>query len=170
MNYIGQIYICFGLLLLFVSACSYNKYDRSTASNNPAIEFYQQRAFKSQAGSVYNLVITPDGKTIISCGGDRQIKIWDLNTGTLQKTIETEDPTASQLFSINSLAIGRHRQFLVTGSGNSNTKIWNLTSAKLEQSITSSTSPVFALTLSLDDKILAIARQDGSIEIWRSLP
>jgi WD40 repeat protein len=337
-NYIGQRYIYLVLLLLFTSACSYIKYDGFTSNSQPAIGFYKQRAFKAHAGSVYDLVITTDGKTIISCGSDRQIKlwelatgkllktfnghsesvnqlaigldnkilasgswdktikiwdlergtvkhsltgheqeinsliidseaktlisggydgkikfwdlntgklqqtinahyswvnalvvtsngktlisggsegkikfwdlstknlqkeiedryrslrelaissdnsfiasaynagndvkIWDLNTGTLQKTIETEDSAASQLFSINGLAISRNRQFLVTGSGNSKTKIWNLASATQEQNITSSTSPVFALTLSFDDKILAIGRQDGSIEIWRLL-
>ncbi|VXD14002.1 serine/threonine-protein kinase [Planktothrix paucivesiculata] len=36
---------------------------------------------------IYGVAITPDGKNIVSCSEDQTIKIWNLETGELEKTL-----------------------------------------------------------------------------------
>jgi WD40 repeat protein len=49
------------------------------------------------SGMIHALSISPDGKTLASFAGDKIIKLWDLNTGKTFLTINTENPSVSNI-------------------------------------------------------------------------
>src|SRR5262245_40833204 len=45
------------------------------------------RTLKGHQGSVLGVAFSPDGKTLASCSRDKTIKLWDTQTGNLQRTL-----------------------------------------------------------------------------------
>src|SRR5439155_27191820 len=45
------------------------------------------REFPVHGGGVYALTLTPDGRTLISAGKDSSIRLWELATGTLRRSL-----------------------------------------------------------------------------------
>ena len=78
---------------------------------------------------VKSVLITPDGKNIISGSYDQTIKIWDVKTGKLLKTFTGHSDD------INSLALSKDGKILVSSSGDKTIKIWDLTTGKNVQTI-----------------------------------
>ena len=74
--------------------------------------------------SAITLAIAPNGQTIVSGSDDQTIKLWDLKTGKLLRTL-TEHTGG-----IRTLAIDPHCQYLVSGSEDKTIKIWHLESGE----------------------------------------
>ena len=71
------------------------------------------------------VIITPDGKKIISGGTDKLIKIWDFTTGKLTQTFP------GHTGKILSLAISRNGKYIVSGSSDGKIKLWELSTGNL---------------------------------------
>ncbi len=77
---------------------------------------------------VTELVVTPNGKTIISGSDDNTIKLWDIETGECLKTLKGHSGR------IHSLAITLDGKQIISGSL-METKIWDLQSGKCLKNI-----------------------------------
>lgn len=75
--------------------------------------------FRGHAGAVNALVIAPDGRTLISGGDDKTIKIWQL--GTMQFLREL--PKGQK--PVTKLALSSDGQTLLSGSEGGAVKIWH---------------------------------------------
>ncbi|NEU72891.1 WD40 repeat domain-containing protein [Hassallia byssoidea VB512170] len=110
---------------------------------------------------VTSVVISPDNETLVSGCADKTIKVWNLNTGKLIRTL-TED-----LGEISSVAISSDGHFLAVGScqhPKSNVKVWNLNSRKLLHTLLGHQKPVNCIAISPDGQILASG--SNKIKIW----
>ncbi|MGF1935494.1 MAG: WD40 repeat domain-containing protein [Nostoc sp. ChiQUE02] len=110
---------------------------------------------------VTSVVISPDSESLVSGCADKTIKVWNLKTGKLIRTL-TED-----LGEISSVAISSDGHFLAVGScqhPRSNVKVWNLNSRKLLHTLLGHQKPVNCLTISPDGQILASG--SNKIKIW----
>src|SRR5438445_13431938 len=45
------------------------------------------RMLKGHQGSVLGVAFSPDGKTLASCSRDKTVKLWNLATGELKRTL-----------------------------------------------------------------------------------
>ena len=68
------------------------------------------------------IAISPDGTLLATGGQDKAIKIWELSTGKLIKTLQSDSGA------IASLAITEDNQTIVSGSGDRMVRIWDLNS------------------------------------------
>jgi len=106
------------------------------------------------------LVISADGKALVSSSADKKLKIWDFISGKEIRTIlEYSIP-------INYFAISPDWQTIVTGGTNQTLKIWDFTTGKELRSLTGHSSYVNYVTISPDGKKLASASADKTIKIW----
>ncbi len=110
--------------------------------------------------TVRSIALSPDEQTLASGSHDGTIKLWDLPTGNLLRTIEADS------YDVHALAFTRDGRSLISGSNNQTVKLWNpqtgkcvRTLAKLEHSIT-------ALALSPDGQILATGERYGTVKLW----
>ncbi len=110
---------------------------------------------------VTSVAISSDSETLVSGCADKTIKVWNLNTGKLIRTL-TED-----LGEVSSVAISPDGHFLAVGScqhPKSNVKVWNLKSGKLLHTLLGHQKPVNCLAISPDGEILASG--SNKIKIW----
>ncbi|MDD5491431.1 MAG: WD40 repeat domain-containing protein [bacterium] len=115
------------------------------------------------------VIFSPDGKQIISGGGDGLVKIWDAATGKLLKTLK--DHKAS----INSVVISPDGMIIASAGGNSfqpsdpgdfSIRLWNAASGKLLAVLRGHSWNVRTLSFSPDGKFLASGGFDNSIRLW----
>jgi serine/threonine protein kinase len=106
------------------------------------------------------IVISPDGKKLVSGSADKQIKIWDFSTGKPIRTI------LENSIHVNYFAISPDWNIIATGGADNTIKIWNFSTGKVTRILMGHTSYVNYLVISSDGKKLVSASADKTIKIW----
>ncbi|MHA2160214.1 MAG: WD40 repeat domain-containing protein, partial [Candidatus Thorarchaeota archaeon] len=77
--------------------------------------------FIGHDGPVYGLVLTPDGKRLVSIADkDLAVKVWDLEAKTLVSSLA---PNSAH---VNAVAISPDQRFIVTGGNDGITRFWDV--------------------------------------------
>ena len=110
-----------------------NKSPRKLFPYVPEIEQALRRSFDSNSGIIYEplgnfhtILLSPDGKTIVSCVKRENIKLWDAQTGLLVYSIPNTSSSPSIRFS------PQGKLFI---SANGNLTIWDVNNKEKLQSI-----------------------------------
>ncbi|MBE8988331.1 NB-ARC domain-containing protein [Nostoc sp. LEGE 12450] len=102
---------------------------------------------------------------LISGADDHAIKVWDVNTGKCQKTIQ------GYTNRIWSVAFSPDAKLLVSGSEDNKIRFWNIQEGKWDKKfpITHSkhTDWVWSVVFSPKGNIVASASEDNTIRLWR---
>jgi len=125
------------------------------------IQSYPRCSFKGHSGYISSVVITPNGKRLISSSSDKTIKIWSLITG------EEIDTLNSHVGSVKSLAVSPSGDILVSGSEDKTIKLWDLNTRKEVHTITGHLNDVNDLVFSPDGQFLVSGSEDCTIKVWR---
>jgi serine/threonine protein kinase len=112
------------------------------------------------ASNVWSVALSPDGKTLASSSGDGSITIWNLQTGTLRRTLIGHSDT------VWSVAISPDGQTLVSGSKDKTVKIWNLQTGALLRTLSGHSDRVRSVAISADGQTVASSSWDKTIKIW----
>ncbi len=123
-----------------------------------------ERLISFDPGFVQAAVFSPDNR-LIALGTDKEVAIWDINTGTLQRTLPNSFRLDYLKFSNDGeLLAGFQRQ------GDGHIKIWQVESGELRATLTYRLYPMImfpdAMAFSPDATHLAIS-YGGSAEFWR---
>lgn len=108
------------------------------------------------------IAIHPDGKTLVSGGQDKAIKLWDLQTGKLKKTLQSDSGA------ISALAIAPDGKTVVSGSGDRLVRIWDLTVDRPPQILRGHSGNVTHVEISSDGKTIISLDDSRSpeIKVW----
>jgi serine/threonine-protein kinase len=116
---------------------------------------------------IWSAVLSPDGQTLISGGEDKDtagqfypIKIWDVGTGQVQRTLD------GHLATIQSLSLSQNGQILASASEDNTIKIWDVTTGKLLHTLEGHTEPVWSVALSQDGQTLISGSEDTTVRVW----
>ena len=71
--------------------------------------------------------LSPDGKQVLTASRDGSVKIWEVKSGKLLKTI------VAYTHWINSAAFSANGKYVLTGSLGHSAKLWEVASGKLRQ-------------------------------------
>ena len=100
-----------------------------------------------------------DSKKVASGSDDETIRIWDVDTGSHQQSLEGHiDSVTSVMFSPNS-------KKLISVSADNNVRVWDIDTCACERIIGHSNDAEF-MSLSHDLKWGIFAATDGTIRIW----
>ncbi|MEZ2246871.1 hypothetical protein [Microcoleus sp.] len=115
--------------------------------------------------SVYFLAITPDGQTLVSGSDNNTIKIWQLSTGQLLRTLTGHDTGHDK--AVRSLAISPDGQNIVSGSSDKTIKIWQLSTGQELRTLTGHSDSILSLAISPDGQNIVSGSSDDTIKIWQ---
>ncbi len=110
---------------------------------------------------IYSVAISPDGRTLVNGSYDKTIKIWNIASGQLIRTLQGHSGL------VNSVAISPDGRTLVSGGGDKTIKIWNIASGQLIRTLQGHSGLVNSVAISPDGRTLVSGSHDQTIKIWR---
>ncbi|MEM8723489.1 MAG: WD40 repeat domain-containing protein [Cyanobacteria bacterium P01_G01_bin.39] len=75
---------------------------------------------KGHVGSIWDLAISPDGKTLASASGDFTVKVWEIETGKLLETL------TGHLVEVRTVAFSPDGKILASAGDDWEIKLWNM--------------------------------------------
>ncbi len=105
------------------------------------------------------MAFSSDGKTLVSGGADRTVRLWDVDTGTMIARIEGQRGTVS------SVAFSPDDALIASASMDSTLALWDRKGRQLH-SLVGHTSTVYSAAFSPDGKRLVSAGEDRTIRLW----
>jgi WD40 repeat protein len=126
------------------------------------------KTIKGHLGNINAIAIHPDGNTLISGSDDRQMNLWNLQTGKLLYTF------SGQAEAVLSVAISPDGKQVISGSVDRKISSWQLATKKYNRTFSYLNSPyshngfVNALVYSPNGNIIVSASMDKTIRIWGS--
>jgi len=136
-------------LFLVLLSCS--------AFSDEKLELVVQKGHTSGLKSVN---FSPDGKYIASGSSDETIKLWNVETGELIRTL------VGNTGCVHSLNFSPNEKYLVSGSCDKTIKLWNVETGKLIKTLIGHISGVDSVNFSPDGKYLASGSWDNTIKLW----
>ncbi|MFE1748574.1 WD40 repeat domain-containing protein [Coleofasciculus sp. H7-2] len=109
--------------------------------------------------SASTLAISADGQTLVSGGQDKAIKVWDLKTGQLKKTLQSDSGQ------VRAVAIAPDGKIVVSGSADHMVRIWNLTKDQPPRMLKGHSDDVKLVQMTPDGKTL-ISGSNGAVKEW----
>jgi WD40 repeat protein len=110
--------------------------------------------------NIVGLSFTRDGKTLVSAGGDTNIKFWDVATGQVQRTLSGHTNIVYKaVFSPN-------EKLLASSSRDHTVRIWDVATGRELHKLTEMRCSVKAVTFSPNGKTVAAVGNDGILKIW----
>ena len=108
---------------------------------------------------VKTVAISADGQTFVSGSDDATIKVWNLHTGKLIRTL------AGHSYWVNTVAISADEHIIVSGSRDKTIKVWNLHTGELERTLAGHSNSVYCVAISPDGQTLVSGSREEII-VW----
>jgi WD40 repeat protein len=129
------------------------------ASPSPYCTFELVQTLTGHAEASH-VALSADGTTLVSGGKDKAIKVWDVQTGALKRTLQSDSGV------VTALAISADNTTVVSGHGDRMLRIWDLTTDQPPQMLQGHTSQdVTPVAISTDGNTL-ISGGYGELNQW----
>jgi len=117
--------------------------------------------FRGHSHGVWTVAYSPDGLTLVSGGVDRLVRIWDIETGRLLRSLR------GHTHDIRTAAFTPDGQILATGSEDRTIRLWNpKTGEPTKLLFTRYDHNVASISMSPDGLMLARGGHNKDIKIW----
>lgn len=116
-------------------------------------------------GSVNAVVCSPDGCTLLTCGGDTGQRdaaaiLWDLARGVMVRQFIGHQKT------VGCAVYARDGRRILTGSDDWTARLWDVASGETTVGFTGHTGAIWGVALSPDGRMAATASMDRTVRIW----
>lgn len=144
-----------------------SKRNQTSSSTFQTQNYRCLRTLTGHSNWVTSIAISADGQTLASASLDGTVKIWNIDSGQLLRTLSDKKSGA-----VLSVAISPDRQTLAAGCEDKKIRIWNFTNSKLLRTIGNWTiykhsGSVNSVALNFDRQFIAsIGNLDDRIKIW----
>lgn len=129
--------------------------DQAAASTPPVAA--RVNTFNAHAGPVSALAYSGDGKSVLTTGEDKTLRIWSVASGTLQRTINMSHGPATSL-----TVSGR---YAATGHKDGTTDVWDLAAGTRIAELRRNEAPIWSVSFTRAGR-LAVAGHDWTVALW----
>jgi hypothetical protein len=109
---------------------------------------------------VHAVAFSPDGRTLATCGYDRLIHLWDVESGKLLRSLKEHSDA------VYGVAFSPDGTLLASGAADRAVKVFRVADGKLLYTLGEATDWVYAVAWSPDGRHLAAGGVDRSIRVW----
>lgn len=113
-----------------------------------------------EIGPVIGLELSVDGKTLVSTGQDKIVRIWAINTGIITRKFPINNRTID-------ISLSANQAYIITTEFGNVLGVWEVETGMLKHTITGFTSPIRSIALAVDDNTIASA-SFKVVEIWNA--
>jgi uncharacterized protein len=113
-----------------------------------------------EAGSLTAVAFTPDGNTLATAGDGKTIKLWEVESGKLIRTL-TGHPGR-----IHSLAFGTDGTQLASAGADKLIKVWDVKTGQVISTLQGHTGEVLSVVFSPNTRTMASVGADGTLRYW----
>lgn len=121
------------------------------------------KAFEGHADILFDAEISPDGKTLATCGYDRKIVLWDIESGKPLHELTGHNGA------VYDVGFSPDSQFLVSGSADDTCKVWRVRDAMRLDTLPQPLKEVYCCAFSPDGKTIVAGGADNNLRVWKFL-
>jgi WD40 repeat protein len=115
---------------------------------------------KNPKPGVVGLNISRDGKTLVTAGADGNIRIWNITTGQIERTL------SGHTNSLYKAVFSPNEKFLASSSRDRTARIWDIVTGRELYRLTGFRCSVKSVAFSPDGKTLGVVGNDGMLKVW----
>jgi WD40 repeat protein len=115
---------------------------------------------KNPKPGVVGLNLSRDGKTLVTAGADGNIRIWNVATGQVERTL------SGHTNSLYKAVFSTDEKLIASSSRDQTARIWDVATGRELYKLTGFRCSVKSVAFSPDGKTLAVVGNDGMLKLW----
>jgi WD40 repeat protein len=137
----------------------------TVVSSLNAAGIHSRGTLEGHSDEVNSVAWSPDGKTLASGGGDRTIKLWNVEDRKCIATFKA-DPINIGVCYVTSVAWSPNGKTLASGCDDTTIRLWDISTGKNTATLMGHTAGVISVAWRPDGKTLVSGGGDGTVRLW----